>query len=134
MIRGPYAEDHEYHNDDRSPPYIDHMFVDTGSSRIIGTAGHSLNHAEPNGRQNRMSKTALVFGVDIDTSTGELSTGSFWIKDFDKLESSEGYITGLRADISLVSKVHLLYQYVTSDKDDNEGLYYVKLSLEDTSD
>ena len=56
MIKGPYADNHEDHKDDKSPPYIDHMFIDTDASMIVGTAGHSLNHAAPNGEQSRMSR------------------------------------------------------------------------------
>ena len=83
-----------------------------------------------------MSRQALIFGVGIDTSTGELSTqiNSFWMKEFDKLENSEGYITGIRPDLGGIDKIQLLYQYVTSDKDDYEGLYYVKLDLQNTAD
>ena len=73
----------------------------------------------------------MVFGVDIDTATGELSTGSFWMKEFDKMEASEGYITGVRPALD-GTYLHLMYQYVLNDANDG-GLYYVILDLEKTS-
>ena len=45
MIKGPW-DDHENHKPDKSPPYIDNLFIDTSTSQIVGTAGHSLNHAK----------------------------------------------------------------------------------------
>ena len=75
----------------------------------------------------------LVFGVSIDTSTGEISAGSFWMKEFtDKLATSEGYITGVRPALD-GTYLHLMYQHVNNEKDD-AGIYYVRLDLEATSD
>ena len=42
MFKGPYADDPSIHAADKSPPYIDHMFID--SNYIFGTAGHNINH------------------------------------------------------------------------------------------
>ena len=47
MIKGPWEDnkgDHDDHKEDKSPPYIDNLFITT--TQIVGTAGHSLNHAK----------------------------------------------------------------------------------------
>ena len=42
MFKGPYGDDPLIHDAGKSPPYIDHMFID--NNYIFGTTGHSINH------------------------------------------------------------------------------------------